>query len=115
VLYDTTEGLVSSVSVVPRNVRPEHREPILTTSTPRYPVSHPLDIDGSFLGAKWRRSVTPAILHLVPNSITRGLINLHSKSMQGDEIIYSDYATSPLLQIIMGWRSSRKNDGTRLL
>ena len=63
----------SSVSVVPINARPEHRAPILTTSTLRYPVSHPLDINGSFLGVKWRRSVTPAILRLDPNLITRGV------------------------------------------
>jgi len=79
----------SSVSIVPRNVRPEHRDPILTTNTPRYPVSHPLDIDGSFLGVKWRRSVTLAMLHLVPNLIMRGVKPPFEK-LHGDEIIYSE-------------------------
>jgi hypothetical protein len=36
-------------------------------------ISHPLDIDSSFLGVKCKRGVTPTILlHLVTNLRTRG-------------------------------------------
>ena len=111
-LYNTIKMQYSSVNIVPRNVRPEHRDPILTTSTLRYPVSHPLGINGSLLGVMWRRSVTPAILHLFPNLIMRGVKPPFEK-LHGDEIMYSDYATSHLLQLIMGW--SRKNVGMLLL
>ena len=82
-----------SVTVVPRNVRPGHRDPIPTTNTPRYPVSHPLDIDGSFLGVQCRRSVTPAILHLVPNSITRGVKPSFEKSARRRNYLRLCYLT----------------------
>lgn len=71
----------SSVSVVPRAVPTEYRDPILgritTTATPApgYPFSRPLDIDGCFLGVTWLRGVTPTIfLHLVPSLIMRGAV-----------------------------------------
>jgi hypothetical protein len=68
----------SSVSVVPRTVRQEYRDAIqITTATPvpGNPLSHPLDIDGSFLGVNWRWGVAPTIcLHLILNLIMRGAI-----------------------------------------